>query len=70
MMAPPAKARAVLEGALSSLTELPERGYEVDPATGLRELKVKFGRYGYAIQYRVDPDAVFVAHIFHVREAR
>jgi hypothetical protein len=31
---------------------------------------VKFGRYRYAIQYRVGPDAVFVTHIFHVREAR
>jgi plasmid stabilization system protein ParE len=66
----PARARSTLEQALLSLSELSERGYEVDPVAGIRELKVKFGRYGYAIQYRVDPDAVFVAHIFHVLETR
>ena len=53
-----------------SLAELSERGRQVDPDAGVRELKVKFGRYGYVIQYRVDADAVFVTHIFHVREAR
>ncbi|WP_293376293.1 type II toxin-antitoxin system RelE/ParE family toxin [Phenylobacterium sp. SCN 70-31] len=64
------RAHATLEGALISLTELSERGFLVDPGLGLRELKVKFGRYGYAIQYRVDKDSVFVAQIFHVRETR
>lgn len=42
----------------------------VDSDVGLRELKVKFGRYGYAVHYRVDPESVFVTHIFHVRERR
>jgi hypothetical protein len=37
---------------------------------GLRELDVPFGRYGYVIVYRVDPDAVVVARIFHTHENR
>ena len=39
-------------------------------AEGLRELRVRFGRYGYAIQYSVEVDVVLITQIFHVREAR
>jgi plasmid stabilization system protein ParE len=66
----PAKARGVLERALTSLADFSERGNRVDRQAGIRKLKVKFGRYGYAIHYRVDADSVFVTHVFHVREAR
>lgn len=34
-------------------------------------MPVKFGRYGYAIRYRVKPDeGAFVTRIFHTRERR
>ena len=56
--------------ALGSLETLSERGPLAGPADDLRELRVGFGRYGYILQYRVRPDEVFVARIFHVREAR
>jgi plasmid stabilization system protein ParE len=59
----------VLAAALSSLAEMPERGHSPTNSP-FRELPVKFGRYGYAIRYRVAPDEVFVSRIFHVRERR
>ncbi len=39
-------------------------------ASGLRELYIRFGDSGYVVQYRIDIDAVIVARIFHMREAR
>lgn len=52
------------------LETLSERAPLANPADSLRELRVGFGGYGYLLQYRVGPDEVFVARIFHVREAR
>ncbi|QYF85982.1 type II toxin-antitoxin system RelE/ParE family toxin [Brevundimonas sp. PAMC22021] len=37
---------------------------------GLRELYIRFGDSGYVVQYRIDAEAVIVARIFHMREAR
>lgn len=37
---------------------------------GARELYIRFGDSGYVVQYRIDADAVLVARIFHMREAR
>lgn len=59
-----------LQQALNSLETHPERTPVVNEAKRLRELRVRFGRYGYATQYRVDADAVVIAHVFHAREAR
>ena len=39
-------------------------------ASGLRELYIRFGDSGYVVQHRMDADAVIVARIFHMREAR
>jgi plasmid stabilization system protein ParE len=62
------RARETLATALASLAELPDRGRPISGS--YRELPVKFGRYGYAIRYRVTPDEVFVSRIFHTRERR
>ena len=35
-----------------------------------RELMVPFSSSGYVVRYRVDPDAVVIARIFHMREDR
>jgi plasmid stabilization system protein ParE len=61
---------AVLREALDSLADLPDRTPLVDEAEGLRELRVRFGKYGYAIHYSVESEVVLVTQIFHVREAR
>lgn len=59
----------MLKAALVSLAELSERGHRT-PSSALRELPVRFGRYGYVVRYRVVPDEVLVTRIFHVRERR
>ncbi len=46
---------------------MPRIGQQVGAA---RELYIRFGDSGYVVQYRIDPDAVLVARIFHMREAR
>lgn len=53
---------------LNSLSQHPHLGHSVDD--GLRELSIRFGASGYVVRYRVDPDAVVVARIFHMRENR
>lgn len=62
------RALAILREAFRRLSLHPAMGR---PAGGdRRELSVRFGSGGYVIQYRVDPDAVVVARIFHTREQR
>ena len=58
----------MLEHAIASLDELPERGRPVAPDT--RELDVKFGRGRYVVRYRVSESQVVVTRIFHGRERR
>jgi len=66
-----ARARRILLDALASLSDFPERGHRVEPESlDLRELHVKFGKYGYAMRYRIMADEVFVTRIYHVRQAR
>ena len=62
--------RVALASALLSLEEFPERGVRSADDESLRELKAKFGRCGYFIQYEVRGEEVFVARIFHSREER
>jgi plasmid stabilization system protein ParE len=63
------KARAAILSGITSLAANPSRGH-ASLSESLRELHVKFGRFGYVIQYRVDADAVVIARIFHGREKR
>jgi addiction module RelE/StbE family toxin len=61
--------RAALEEGVSSLAEFPERGHPSE-MPGYRELRVRYGRYGYALRYRVREHEVLVTRIRHVREQR
>lgn len=63
------RAAHAIRSAVLSLDENAERGTQISDL-GTRELKVRFGRNGYAVQYRVVDDTVLVARIFHVRERR
>lgn len=54
--------------AIAGLSRFPFKGSEI--SVGRRELKVPFGTAGYVVQYRIEPDAIFVARIFHMREDR
>lgn len=49
------------------LLDFPEMGV---PFPGARELLIRFGDSGYVVRYRVDPDVVIIARVFHMREAR
>jgi toxin ParE1/3/4 len=62
------RVRTALVTALASLAEFPDRGRPL--RSGLRELPVRLGRYGYLIRYRVGVDEVFVTRLRHVRERR
>ena len=57
-----------MTAAIESLSEMPSRGRPI--GRGLRELPVKFGRYGYIVRYRMDDHEVVVFRIRHVREDR
>lgn len=69
-VSPHAAERAIdtIETALRRLSLYPESGR---PSAGdRRDLPIRFGDSGYIVQYRVDPDAVVIARIFHMREDR
>jgi plasmid stabilization system protein ParE len=59
---------AVLEAAMASLVELPERGRPRGSLT--RELNAAFGRSIYVIRYRVIEEQVIITRVFHGRERR
>ena len=66
---PRAALRAVdaITTGIARLADMPRIGQQVGAA---RELYIRFGDSGYVVQYRIDADAVIVARIFHMREAR
>ena len=68
---PAAAVRAydTLDAAMRSLDEFSERA-RPGPEPGTRELVVRFGSGAYIVRYRVDPDEVVVARIFHGAEDR
>lgn len=57
-----------LQSAIMGLAEMPDRGRR-GPGP-LRERIVPFGSGAYVVQYRVDPDAVIIARVFHTLERR
>jgi len=63
------RARGVLEAAIASLGEFPERGRRAPNGPG-RELVVPFGDAGYLLRYRVRKADVLVTRIRHAREQR
>lgn len=69
-VSPHAAERAIdtIETALRRLSLYPEAGRRL--AGDRRDLAIRFGQSGYIVQYRIDPDAVVIARIFHMREDR
>jgi len=61
-------AAEAIRSAILGLADFPDRGKRLP--NGRRHLLVRFGDSGYVIQYRVDPDAVVIARISHMRERR
>ncbi len=62
------KAMDALSSRIKSLEHMPDRG--ISRSDGTRALSVSFGSSGYILEYRVDPDAVIISRIFHMREDR
>jgi len=62
------RAGDALENAARSLSDLADRGRH-GPG-GLRELVVRFGKNAYILVYKVEPERVLIARIFHSLEDR
>jgi plasmid stabilization system protein ParE len=65
------RAMHAIWAALQQVERLPEIGTPTkDPS--IRQIVVRFGRYGYIVRYTVLPEngAIFVARIWHGRELR
>jgi plasmid stabilization system protein ParE len=64
------RAMRAIRSALARVEATPYIGKPTkDP--DIRQIVVRFGRYGYIVRYRVLPDeAIFVTRIWHGREAR
>jgi plasmid stabilization system protein ParE len=53
-----------------SLFQNPYRGTVIRALTGLRKLRVSFGKYGYVIHYAVIEEEVVILRVYHGRENR
>lgn len=53
---------------ISALADHPLSGHLC--ADGFRELMIPFGNSGYVVRYRVDPEHVVIARVYHMREHR
>jgi plasmid stabilization system protein ParE len=65
-----ARATARVRLATAALADRPQLGRAVEGAPGLRDLVVPFGGGAYLLRYRVDPEAVVIARVWHGREER
>ena len=65
------RAMRAIWAALQRVEELPEIETPVED-TEIRQIVVRFGRYGYVVRYKMLPEngAIFVTRIWHGREAR
>jgi plasmid stabilization system protein ParE len=61
-------ARRIADAAFA-LSEQPELGRPVE-GEQYRELVIPFGAGAYVLRYRIDPDAVVIARVWHSRELR
>jgi plasmid stabilization system protein ParE len=57
-----------ISSSIRALRQFPERGARVTDR--IRQLVILFGDSGYVAQYRIDPDAIVIARVFHMREDR
>jgi toxin ParE1/3/4 len=66
-----APAMRAIWAALQRVEQIPEIGTPTD-APEIRQIVVRFGRYGYIVRYKILPadGAIFVTRIWHGREAR
>lgn len=53
-----------------SLENFPRRGTPLQDGSNRRKLRVDFGKYGYAILYRVEENRVVILRVYHGRESR
>ena len=67
---PSAAIRAVntIVAGIAELGDYPMKGHA--RPDGLRELMIPFGQSGYVARYRVQPDHIVIARVFHMREDR
>ena len=61
---------ANLFAAFDRLSEHPSLGRPATAPERVRELVARFGRRAYVIRYRVEPDAILIARVWHGRERR
>ena len=54
--------------AIIRLSDFPMLGIALEGER--RRLSIPFGNSGYSVEYRVDPDVVIIARVFHMREDR
>jgi plasmid stabilization system protein ParE len=64
------RAAARIRQAAAALLEQPEVGRVVEDVPNLRDLIAPFGGGAYVLRYRIYPDAVVIARVWHSREDR
>lgn len=62
------RAAAAIRKEINTLTLFPDAWPQI--AMGVRQMAIPFGDSGYVVQYRVDPEHVVIARVFHMREQR
>jgi plasmid stabilization system protein ParE len=64
------RAKQAIQRSGNSLATSPQRGSVVQRKEGLRNLPVKFGKYGFVIHYAILIDEVIILKVYDGRESR
>lgn len=62
------RAMDAIDIGLRGIGDYSERGRDI--GGGLRSVPIPFGQSGYVARYRVEPDHIVIARVFHMREDR
>lgn len=64
------KAMLAIDDAIERLTDQPRLGPRIPVNTDFRQIPIRFGKYGYVMQYRIQEDALIVVRIWAGLEQR
>lgn len=64
------KAMLAIDDAIDLLADQPRIGSRVLTNDEFRQLPIRFGKYGYVLQYRIQEDVLIVVRIWAGREQR
>lgn len=64
------KAMLAIDDMIDGLADQPRMGVRIPDHEEFRQIPIRFGKYGYVMQYRIQEDALIIVRIWAGREQR